>query len=95
MMYYIYIITNLLNTVLYTGITNNLERRIFEHKNGSNPKSFTKKYRIKKLVYIESFHEIEDAIAREKQIKSGSRKKKIELIEKSNKNWEDLSREWF
>lgn len=88
-MYYIYILTNIHHTVLYTGVTNNLLRRISEHKNGQND-GFTKKYNVTKLVYYETFSQIEDAIAREKQIKGGSRKKKIELINSINIDWNDL-----
>ena len=88
---YIYILTNKNNTVLYTGVTNNLLRRLEEHKQGLNPKSFTSKYKLYKLVYYESFFLIGDAIAREKQIKAGSRRKKEELINSINPNWKDLS----
>ena len=88
--YYIYILTNDLNTVLYTGVTNDLFRRISEHKNKLNPSSFTAKYNLNKLVYFESFFNINDAITREKQIKAGSRKKKILLVESLNPDWKDL-----
>ena|ERR1035437_5922565 len=88
--YYIYIMTNTYNTVLYTGVTNELKRRVNEHKMKLNPGSFTSIYNIHKLVYFEEFMYVQDAIAREKQIKAGSRKKKIELINKSNKDWDDL-----
>ncbi len=87
--YYVYILTNYTNTVLYTGVTNNLLRRVYEHKE-KIADSFTKKYNINKLVYYEVFNDIKFAIEREKQIKGGSRKKKIELIDGFNKNWEDL-----
>jgi putative endonuclease len=87
--YYIYILTNHTNTVLYTGVTNNLSRRIFEHKNQLT-KGFTSKYNTDKLVYFEHFADINNAIEREKQIKAGSRQKKIHLIEKENKQWIDL-----
>lgn len=87
----VYIMTNFKNTVLYTGVTNNLIRRVFEHKSGHDPKSFASKYNITKLVYFESFHTIEEAIAREKQIKAGSRKKKEDLIKSINPEWKDLS----
>lgn len=90
---YIYILTNKNNTVLYTGVTNNLFRRLEEHKQGLNPKSFTSKYKLYKLVYYESFFLIGDAIAREKQIKAGSRKKKEALINSINAHWKDLSNE--
>jgi len=87
--YYIYIVTNINDTVLYTGVTNDLNRRIFEHKH-KLVEGFTKKYHITKLVYYEVFDDIELAIAREKQIKAGSRKKKIKLIESINPNFIDL-----
>ena len=89
MKYYIYILTNRNNNVLYTGVTNNLIRRISEHKNKLS-KGFTKKYNVTKLVYYEVYDNIIDAIKREKQIKGGSRLKKIELINKYNQDWEDL-----
>lgn len=91
--YFTYIATNQRNTVLYTGVTNNLERRIFEHKNKLN-KGFTKRYNINKLVYYEFCDNINDAIAREKQIKGGSRQKKIDLIQSTNPQFQDLSAEW-
>lgn len=87
--YYVYIVTNKSKT-LYTGVTNNLIRRIYEHKNKLID-GFTKKYNITILVYFESYENINDAIAREKQIKGWVRKKKIELVESTNKNWSDLS----
>ena len=86
----IYIMTNEKNTTLYTGVTANLKKRIYEHKNHKYPKSFTSKYKLHKLVYFESFHFIEEAIMREKQIKAGSRGKKISLINKMNPKWNDL-----
>ena len=88
---FVYIMTNTYNTVLYTGVTNNLVRRVQEHIEKLNPKSFTKRYNVWKLVYYEAFWEIGDAIAREKQIKAGPRRKKIFLIENFNPAWEDLS----
>ena len=78
---------------LYTGVTNNLERCVFEHKN-KLVKGFTSKYNVDKLLYFETFHEITDAIAREKQIKGWIRKKKDVLIEKMNPGLKDLSEEW-
>ena len=87
--YYVYIMTNLHNTVLYTGVTNDLKRRIYEHKDRLID-GFTKKYNIKKLVYYKVFECPENAILREKQIKAGSRKKKIDLISHFNKEWVDL-----
>ena len=91
--YYVYIITNKSRT-LYTGITNNLERRVYEHKN-KLIEGFTKKYNITKLVYYEISNDVEAAIAREKQIKGWLRRKKIALIESVNPQWKDLSKGWF
>jgi len=87
--YYIYIMTNKINTVLYTGVTSDLKRRTWEHKE-KRIKGFTKKYNIDKLVYFEIFNDPENAILREKQIKAGSRNKKIELIKEINPEWKDL-----
>ena len=87
--YYVYILTNWNNRVLYVGVTNNLQRRIYEHKNGLID-GFTKKYNVHKLVYVESCGEIKDAIAREKQLKGWKREKKIALIEQMNRYWKDL-----
>jgi putative endonuclease len=92
--YYVYIMTNKHNTVLYTGVTNDLLRRVYEHKEKLVP-GFTKKYNITKLVYYETFNDINLAIAREKQIKGGPRKKKINLIEKLNNKWNDLYGELY
>ena len=91
--YYVYIMTNKNNTVLYTGVTNNLERRLYEHKNKLID-GFTKKYNINKLVYYETTNDINTAIEREKQIKGWLRIKKIQLIENTNPEWNDLSEEW-
>lgn len=81
------------NGTLYIGITNNLERRVFEHKTGLI-KGFTDKYKIHQLVYYEYFYNVHDAINREKQIKEWKRKWKLELIEKDNPDWKDLSKDW-
>lgn len=89
--YYVYINTNKWNSVLYTGVTSNLLNRSYQHKNLENKQSFTAKYKVTKLVYYEMFNDINDAIFREKQIKAGSRKKKIELIKSINLKWRDLS----
>jgi len=89
-MYYFYILTNWSNKVLYTGITNNLERRLYEHKN-KLIKGFTEKYNVSKLVYFESTTDVKAAIAREKQIKGWTRHKKIDLLESINPEWKDLS----
>ena len=92
--YYVYIMTNKYNTVLYTGVTNDLERRVFQHKTKSI-KSFTSKYNCTKLVYYVETDDIGAAITEEKRIKGGSRKKKIALIESMNPDWKDLAGEWF
>ena len=90
--YCVYIMTNTHHTVLYTGVTNDLARRVYEHKNGLGG-IFTKKYNIQKLVYYEVGEDVKTVIAREKQIKGGSRKKKIELINSKNPEWKDLYEE--
>jgi len=90
--YYVYIMTNKNNKVLYTGITNDLKRRVYEHKE-KFVAGFTKKYNVSKLVYYEVFEDPENAILREKQIKAGSRQKKIDLINGMNKEWRDLYEE--
>ncbi len=87
--YYVYILTNAHHTVLYTGVTNDLERRYQEHKQ-KKLEGFTKKYNVNKLVYFEVFDNIEKAIAREKQIKGYIRAKKISLINSFNISWDDL-----
>jgi len=89
----IYIMTNKYNTILYIGMTNNLPRRVQEHKNGIGGK-FTSKYRLTKLVYFECGGDMAAAIAREKQLKGGSRAKKLELINGINPEWRDLSDDW-
>ena len=86
--------TNFKNTVLYTGVTNDLQRRVSEHKSGSIP-GFTQKYNCKKLVYYESFSDIEQAIRREKLIKEYRREKKMQLIEELNPEWKDLAEDWI
>jgi putative endonuclease len=90
--YWVYIMTNRWHTVLYAGVTNNINRRTFQHKSGTGG-VFTRKYNVNKLVYIETTDSIRDAIAREKQIKAGSRKKKFALIAGVNPEWKDLSEE--
>lgn len=87
--YFVYIMTNTHNTVLYTGVTNDLRRRVYEHKEGLGG-WFTSKYRVRKLVYYESTGDAYAAIAREKQIKGGSRRRKIDLVEATNPEWKDL-----
>lgn len=93
-MYYVYILTNQSNRVLYTGITNDLERRVYEHRN-KLIKGFTSKYNINKLVYYASTTDVNSAITREKQIKGWSRQKKIDLITDLNPLWKDLSEGWY
>ena len=90
--YYIYIMTNKSNNIIYTGVTNNLKRRVYEH-NQKLIKGFTKKYNVTKLVYYEVFEDIENAILREKQIKGGSRERKIDLVNMMNNEWRDLYEE--
>ena len=90
MNYYVYFLTNKNNRVLYVGVTNDLVRRIYEHKNHLEPKSFTAKYKATKLVYFEQTTNIRSAIEREKQIKSWSRERKNKLVESMNPNWEEL-----
>jgi len=87
--YYVYIMTNKTNSVLYTGVTNDLVRRVFEHKN-KLVEGFTKKYNVNKFVFYEVYEDVNSAIAREKQIKGVSRAKKIKLIEDMNTGWNDL-----
>ena len=89
-MYYVYLLTNVTGTVLYTGVTNDLLRRVYEHKNNLDPDSFTAKYSVHKLVYFEQTTSRYEAISREKQIKSWSRKKKNLLVESMNPNWIEL-----
>jgi putative endonuclease len=87
--YYVYIMTNKGNKVLYTGVTRDLKKRIYEHKE-KLVEGFTKRYNLTKLVYFEIYSDIESAISREKQIKDGSRQKKIDLINSINNKWRDL-----
>ena len=88
--YHIYFVTNKNHTVIYTGVTSALRKRIWEHKNKMYPHSFTARYNLDELVYYEAFFDIGEAIAREKQIKGGSRQKKIDLINSFNPEWKDL-----
>jgi putative endonuclease len=87
--YYLYFLTNWNNKVLYVGVTNDLRRRVYEHKHGLK-EGFTRRYNAHKLVYYEMCEEIGGAILREKQIKGGSRRKKNSLVEKFNPEWKDL-----
>lgn len=90
MEYYVYIMSSTSNYTIYTGVTNNLVRRVYEHRTGADPDGFTTKYAVKKLVYYESTYDVLSAIEREKQIKSWSRKKKNTLIAGINPAWRDL-----
>ena len=87
--YFVYILTNRSNKVLYTGVTNDLKRRVYEHKS-KFVSGFTSRYKVDKLVYFEHYRDIEEAISREKQIKGGSRQGKIDLVEEFNPEWIDL-----
>ena len=91
--YYVYILSNMKNGTLYIGVTNDLERRMFEHK-GKLVGGYTAKYGLAKLMYFESFQYVNDAINRVKQLKNWNRQWKIDLIEKDNINWIDLSIDW-
>jgi putative endonuclease len=90
--YCVYLMTNAHNTVIYCGVTNNLARRVYEHKNGLGG-IFIKKYNVNKLVYYEVGDNVQAALTREKQIKGGSRKKKIDLVNSVNPEWKDLLEE--
>ena len=90
MSYYVYILANATNTTVYTGVTNDLIRRVYEHKNDLIPKSFTSQYSVHKLVYYEVATTAEVAISREKQIKDWNRKRKNKLVDSKNPSWEDL-----
>lgn len=92
--YYIYLLSNKKNGTLYIGVTNDLERRMFEHKN-KLVSGFTSKYGLDKLMYFEQFQYVNDAIKREKQLKNWNRQWKIDLIEENNNKWEDLSSDWI
>ena len=91
--YFVYILTSNSGT-LYTGMTNNLERRVHQHKH-KLIEGFTSKYNVNRLVHYETYRDVRDAIDREKQIKSWRRSKKIALIEETNPKWQDLSEGWY
>nr|WP_206363936.1 GIY-YIG nuclease family protein [Gudongella oleilytica] len=93
-MYWVYILTNKFNNVLYIGVTNDLQRRVFEHKN-KLVEGFTQKYNVDKLVYYESTEDVESAILREKQLKNWRKEKKLVLIERMNPKWFDLSEDIY
>ena len=90
MEYYVYILSNRLKTVIYTGVTRDLVRRVYEHKHHIDPDSFTAKYDVTKLVYYESTSDVKAAIEREKQIKGWNRKRKNKLVERKNPSWAEL-----
>ena len=90
MEYYVYILSNRLNTVIYTGVTRDLVRRVYEHKHHLDPDSFTAKYDVTKLVYYESTSDVKAAIEREKQIEGWNRKRKNKLVESRNPSWAEL-----
>jgi putative endonuclease len=92
--YYIYIITNISNSTLYIGVTNNLEKRMYQHKNKLID-GFSKKYHLVKLVYFEQTNDINSALVREKQLKNWHRQWKYNLIDEFNPDWKDLSLDWF
>ena len=92
--YFVYVLTNKNDRVMYVGMTNDLERRLYEHKN-KMLEGFTKKYNVSKLVYFEETSDVWAAIAREKEIKKWRRGKKDDLVNAANPNWKDLSAEWI
>ena len=92
--YYVYIMTSKRNGTLYTGVTNDLKRRVYEHKNNII-KGFTAKYNVHNLVYFEETNDINEALEFEKRIKGWLRKKKINLIESMNPTWKDLAKDWY
>ena len=92
--YYVYILTNWNNKVMYIGVTNNLERRIQEHKS-KQIEGFTKKYNVTKLVYYDTTNDVNEAIAMEKKLKGWKRDRKNSLVESINPEWKDLSEDWF
>jgi len=91
---FVYILANAANVCLYTGVTNDLARRLHEHRHETDPESFTAKYRVHKLVYYEETPDAYAAVSREKQIKSWNRKRKNMLVESMNPEWRDLSDDW-
>jgi len=92
--YYVYIMTNRRNGTLYTGVTSDLRRRVWQHKNKELP-GFSAQYGLGRLVYFEEWRDVSKAIDREKQIKAGSRARKLALIERANPVWNDLAADWF
>jgi putative endonuclease len=93
--YWVYIVTNNLRSTVYIGITSDLRVRVWQHRVGKRPDTFSQRYHCVHLVYYEHFREVRDAIAREKQLKGWRRQKKDTLISTLNRNWEDLAADWF
>ena len=93
-LYWVYLLASGKNGTLYIGVTHSLEVRIWQHKNKTHP-GFTSQYAVTRLVYFEEFQDVRNAIAREKQLKGGSRRKKIALIERGNPEWRDLAETWY
>ncbi len=92
--YYIYILASRIRGTLYIGLTNDLQRRVYEHKTGIK-KGFTQKYGVNRLMYFETFQSVNEAIDREKNLKKWKRNWKIRLIEEENKQWLDLAKDWY
>jgi len=92
--YFVYLLASKIRGTLYLGVTNDLQRRVYEHKK-EIVKGFTKKYGVHKLVYFETFQSVDEAIKREKNIKKWKRAWKIKLIETDNNNWDDLAVDWY
>jgi putative endonuclease len=92
--YFVYLLASKVRGTLYIGVTNDLQRRVYEHKK-ANLKSFTKKYGVNMLVYFETFQDVKEAIKREKNLKKWKRAWKIKLIENDNSNWNDLADDWY
>ena len=93
--YYVYIMANTRFTTLYIGVTNDLTRRVYEHRQRTNPRSFTARYNVTQLVYLEECDDVNVAIAREKQLKSWSRARKESLIDAMNPSHDDLAADWY
>lgn len=92
--YYVYILASKVRGTLYIGMTNDLQRKVYEHKTGIK-KGFTQKYGVNRLVYFETFQNVEEAINRENNMKKWKRDWKIRLIEEENKRWFDLAKDWY
>jgi len=92
--YYVYILTSQRNGTLYIGMTNDLQRRVYEHKSGTI-KGFTQKYGVSLLIYFEEFQHVQQAIERENNLKKWKRAWKLKLIEEENPNWDDLAKDWY